>query len=188
MRKRRLIIIVMCAVLLVACGRTKYTKVKPDDAMSEAICDAVDGETVYYQGKNMSSDNVLQYKFLILEEEDVLIKQIVDTANEVLKNEPINSRVAITCWTTLPGGVIQTMSIKNYSEETLEIISFDALQVLQLYEAEYLSIYNEPSTYSEIKGIKRLELYPEMNTRAEKQGVDWYDYWPELESIEVLSW
>ena len=186
--KQRVIIILVCMSCLVACGRSLLQNQEPDDAISESISKVIDNDEIYYLGKQVTQSNIVFYEYVIRYEEVGQIEQIAQAVNEVIKVNPKNEKLSIKCMVEVPGGgALWAASVKNYTEETEEIVSGNALQVLIINDGVDGSIFNEPSTYANIKGIKRLELYPEMNQRAEKQGIDWYDYWPELESIEVLS-
>lgn len=169
-------------------NETEYENVKADDAISRSF-EKYTGENVYYLGKEKNAYNAMNYEILLRHEEDAIC-DIIEAVNGTLENEGITDKVSIMFYKTVPGGLINTLKISNYSDYNLEKADFESLQWLLLRGDKIggSEFYNNPATYRNIPDIRYLQLTYNMRVMAAQNKVDWYEYWPELEKIEELDY
>jgi len=190
MQKKILSILIILLFLTGCCGPIKYEKLEADDEISRAICEAVDSEDIYYQGKRVTSEEVTYYRYLLYYEEIGQLEQIVACVNEILKETDDDFKINIDCWLRVPGGQGNAINLANYSDANLPEPDYEALQMLSIGSGRYGtygSIYTKPDTYKNLPDIRYLEVHKDMQETAELEGVDWYEYWPDLERVEVYS-
>ena len=89
----------------------------------------------------------------------------------------------------IPGGVECVFNLRNYSDTSLETADYNGFYSLRIFGPDVGndSFFSNPSTYTVIKGIKKLEIREQMQQRSEEEGIDWYACWPELEEIIVIE-
>ena len=181
--------LLLVILTLVGCGNVEYHNKKADDDISKAIYEAV-GEDVFYLTKEETSQGVLRYEYLIKEEQEDLLQNIVFMLNDAIKQSEIENKVNIFFEYELPGGTGWSVRLCNYSNDELTAPDCEGLQRLVIsgnkheYSGDY---YNNPNSYINIPNIKYLEVRKNIYDRAEAEGIDWYEYWPELESVEVFE-
>lgn len=91
-------------------------------------------------------------------------------------------------WEVIPGGTRTIVCLSNYCENDSEYESYETLQCLDIRGAhEENELYNEVSTYENLKDIKALILEIDINESMEEEGVDWYEIWPDLEHIDIYN-
>lgn len=184
--KKILLAVVLCLVYLSGCGQTTYSDYEADDLISEAVAAVVNSDDIYYQGSRVTSEGVIYYEYLIVHEKPGQIEQIVNAVNDVLEAGKVTKKINIDCWIALPGGAGRVVNLMNYSDKSLEVPDYGALQMLCI-SGQQESIYAEPLTYTSLVNIRKLEISSEIQKKAEEDKIDWYSYWPDLESVETFS-
>lgn len=189
MNRKIFVSLLLMILLSSGCGgHITYHNKKPDDAISRAIYEEL-GKSVYYQGKNVSPNNVLCYDYLIREESSDLLCKMIGTVNQTIEQEEIKDKIVIFCDKDIPGGTKRVIGLRNYSDSTLDYPYYGDLQRLVIIsdydweDEDYF--YNNPAVYTNIPGIKSLRISEKMQTKAEEQGIDWYEVWQGLEEVEV---
>ena len=189
MRKCIIVYIALNVLLLVGCGHIRYYNSVPDDAISEAIYNAVEDD-VYYLRKENNNDKIF-YKYLIREERGTILKDIAIAVNETIKTEKITDAINIDICYEVPGGTAIALRLQNYTEDEIkgsECVELEKLIIRSSEEMPDDYICNDPVIYTIIPNIKYLEINESIQEKAEEQGIDWYDYWPDLEYFEVFSY
>ena len=189
MKRSILFCLLLVALLLTSCGNVEYHNKKADDDISKAIYEAA-GEDVYYCGKNDVSQGQLSYEYLIMEEREDLLQDVVSAVNETIEEKGIADKVDILLHYEIPGGMGMSIRLCNYSDDKLTYPDCNGLQRLASggYKEEVnTDFYNNPNSYIAITNIKYLKVRKSIHERAEAEGIDWYEYWPELESVEVFE-
>ena len=187
MRRSILLCLLLVALLLTSCGNVEYHNKKADDDISKAIYEAV-GEDVYYLGKEETSKGVWHYEYLIWEEREDLLQDVVSVMNETIENERITEKVNVLFLYELPGGDGCAVRLCNYSDD--ELIHPDCMGLQRMiivgkdyeYDGDY---YNNPNSYITIPDIKYLSVCSSIHERAIAEGIDWQENWPDLEYLEV---
>ena len=179
--------VILCMLCLSGCGRATYSNYEPDDVISEAIADVINSDDIYYQGSSITSEDIIYYEYLIVNEEQGQIEQIATAVNDVLEAGLISEKINIGCRIAMPGGTAWVAYLMNYSNESLEKPDYVALQRLCI-GGRHESIYTEPLTYTSLVNIRKLEISSKLQKKAENDNIDWYAYWPDLESVEILSY
>ena len=187
MKQSIFICLALVVIVLSGCGSMNYHNKKADDSISKAIYEAV-GEDVYYYGQEYESEEELSYTYLIWEERDNLLQDVVSAVNETIEKEGITNNVAVCFKYELPGGMGSLAELRNYSDNELAFPDCDGLQRLIItgkdyeYDSDY---YNNPNSYITIPNIKYLKIWDNIHERAVAEGIDWREIWPELEYLEV---
>ena len=179
--------IVLVIIVFVVYGNgTEYENVKADDAISRSF-EKYTGEKVCYLGKEKDSSNTIIYEIVLRGEENVIC-DIVEDVNETLKNDKITYKISIVFYAPFACGLTNTLTISNYSDNTLGKADYEGLQCLMLSgdDMENREFYNNPATYCNIPDIRYLQLSYNMRVMAAQYKVNWYEYWPELEKISDI--
>ena len=158
-----------------------------DDVISTAIYEEIGGEDIYYQGKEVTSENVTTYEYLIVHKERGQLEGLISAVNAVLEAEDINNKISVECRVKDLTFTYTVAELTNYSDKTLREPDYDMLQRLYIgFEmGRDSNLYDEPDYYMSIPNIKYLELPERMQKKAEAENIDWYEIWPELENVEV---
>ena len=189
MKKTIRLCFLIVALLLSGCGNVDYHNKKADDDISKAIYEAV-GEDVYYLEKTNDTLGNRSYDYLVWEERENLLCDIVLAVNNIIVKDEMTDKVDVFLYYDLPGGMGGAIHLCNYSNDELIQPDCEGLQRLVIsgnvheYDTDY---YNNPKSYITIPNIKYLVSRKEILDRAEAEGIDWYEYWPELESVEVFE-
>lgn len=185
------VIQVLLLVGLTIIPKYEPTNDKPDDAISQAIYDAVGDDVCYYADWD---DGGVEYFYCYVikdgHQEKTVVYDIWVTANNVIKEQEITERVCITLYHTIPGGMTYCVSMHNYSNDELLYADYEGLQRLVVggNERNFDCMYNEPSVYMTLSDIKYLEIDAEIQEKAKQENIDWYILWPELENIELFAY
>lgn len=187
MKKIMLLMLCVFEFLLPGCGPPHhYSNQKADDAISEAVYQALGEEEIYYRGKGLSRNNVICYEYLIYEEQEGQLGKLIETVNTTIQQEGIEDRISIVCDKEIPGGMEFILVIKNFSDEEDKTEGSCSLYNMGINGFSFgESIYNNPATYSGIPGILYLQVSGEVAKASEREGTDWYEYFPDLEKLEV---
>ena len=177
--------------MVAGCGDGHYTPINknPDDRISQVIYDQL-GTELYYQGSSFDDINeILYYHYVIIDYEDEnLLIDTAETVNEMLEKYSINSRICIVIREIIPGGTSSAVCLSNYYENDSEYESYETLQCLDIRGAHRENeLYNEVSTYENLKDIKALILEVDINESMEEEGADWYEIWPDLEHFNIYN-
>ncbi len=189
-----LIIIILAAVkyaliLLVywinPIGGREYNR-RPNDELSRSVKEAV-GDDFYYQGKEESDSGVTEYGYQVKKQEKDALTNLVNTLNDAVKNE--QGKIRVTVYLKFPGGIEPVFSVENFSDDGLETADYDGMYAAYILKPDINdgTIFDSPSVYTEIEGIRKLYIVPQMRTQAEKEGIDWYELWPDLEEVKIIS-
>lgn len=188
---RFIALIFVFLIIVTGCGDGRYTPInkEADDRISQVIYDQL-GTKLYYDGSSFDKRNEILYSHYVIidyEDENLLI-DTAETVNEMLKKYSINSRICLVIREIVPGGTSSAVCLSNYYENDSEYESYETLQCLEIRgaEGEY-KIYNEASTYENLKDIKALILEVDINKSFEEEGVDWYEIWPDLEHYDIYN-
>ena len=166
-----------------------YRNRKPDDSISLAIYEALEGTKVYYDEKVTTSEGILNYSYVFYEENEEQLGKLLEAANAVIQQEEINIKIEITCSIAIYNcGSEPVLSLNNYSDAKQENAEYPSLQKLWIKGSSIRSttIYNTPETYQNLQGIKYIEIYGDMAKITTKNKIDWYEYLPDLETLEII--
>ena len=188
MKKILIMIICLINISLVGCGHGYYQNRKPDDSISRAIYEALQGTEIYYEEKDITSKGVLNYRYLFYEENEDQLEKMLKAVNTVMQQEEISTKIHITCCAAIAGGGSEpVLSLQNYSDAEQEKAEYPSLQKLWIRGASVSNtIYNIPETYRDLQGIYYLEICDTMVTITERDKIDWYEYFPDLETLEII--
>lgn len=160
-----------------------------DDKMSQAIYDQL-GTKICYHDRYLNTEEQVQYYFYIVNdyEDENLLVDVAETVNNKLKEDRIHSRICLVIHEVIPGGTRTMVCLSNYYENDSDYESYETLQCLEIRGAhgEY-KLYNEVSTYENLKDIKALILEVDINRSFEEEEVDWYEIWPDLEHYDIFN-
>lgn len=188
-RISKMLILFLYAVLLVGCGPYIEIHRKGDDNISKAIYEKVKKD-VYFIKKYESTDGILYYQYRVENHENkMLLTDVADAVNETLKEEGSYKKVEIGLYEKIPGGTEPVAVLCNYYENESEVIQYESLQVLEIWgtlQTPNDNVYNNASTYTELKDIKCLVVAEKVNKKAEEEDIDWYEIFPDLEEYEVF--
>ena len=187
MRKQAFYLLLII-LLLSGCRPVDYSyNHDADDMISTAIYNEIGGEDIYYQGKEVTSENVTTYEYLIVHQERGQLEQLISAVNAVLVAEDINNKISIECWVRISGAIVLDARLTNYSDDTLREPDYDMLQRLHIgFDImTHSNLYDQPSCYLSLSKIKCLEIPEKMQQKAAAENIDWYEIWPELENVEV---
>ena len=177
-------LIVIISLLFYGCGISRgASNLKPDDDLSRAVYDAM-ADDFYYVGKEEGIYGEILYRYDIKRKEVNAITEFVNVINDYLNAE--QGKITVIVMKDIPGGLIPVFYLKNFSDSKLEKADYDGLYSLYIFEdRNFDQLFYEPSTYTGIEGIKKLDIGFEMQQKAEEEGIDWYTYWPNLEEVIV---
>lgn len=159
---------------------------RPNDELSRSVKEAV-GDDFYYQGKEESDSGVTEYGYQVKKQEKDALTNLVNTLNDAVKNE--QGKIRVTVYLKFPGGIEPVFSVENFSDDGLETADYDGMYAAYILKPDINdgTIFDSPSVYTEIEGIRKLYIVPQMRTQAEKEGIDWYELWPDLEEVKIIS-
>ena len=178
-------LIVAVSMLFCGCGISRGARnLKPDDDLSRAVHDAM-ADDFYYVGKEEGIDGVIIYEYEIKRKEGNAVTEFVNAINDYLIAE--QEKIMVIVFIEVPGGLSSIFNLKNFSDSKLEKADYDGLYSLYIREAfdGPYEFFHDPSIYTGIEGIRKLNIGEEMQQKAEEEGIDWYAYWPDLEEVIV---
>ena len=179
-------LIVIISLLFYGCeiSRGGARNLKPDDDLSRAVHDAM-ADDFYYVGKEEGIDGVIIYEYEIKKKEGNAITEFVNAINDYLNSE--QEKITVIVFIAVPGGLRTIFNLENFSDSKLEKADYDGLYSLYIPEvfAAHNNFFHDPSIYTGIEGIRKLNIGEEMQQKAEEEGIDWYEYWPDLEEVIV---
>lgn len=183
--------IFLLAMVLTGCGNGRYiiTNKKADDEISQAIYDQLGTKVCYHSSSLNENEEVLYYFYIVSDYKDGnLLIDMVETVNEKLKEDSINSRICLVIWEVIPGGTRTMICLSNYYKNDSDYESYETLQCLDIRGAHgKYKLYNEVSTYENLKDIKALLIDKRINKTLEEEGIDWYEIWPNLEHYDIFD-
>ena len=187
MKNRINIICLLILVVLAGCGRDKVDGVKPNDELSENICNNTDGLFTFL-GSEKNYENALVYSYYIdgeINEENIAL--IINSASSI--SAKYDEKVCINVETWIPGGIGGLCSISNYYQmaDGTYYVYPDLCVYTVLWQDLTTSDAREPSAFTGAEGIKYFRVDDRMNEKAKEQEINWYEIWPDLEGVEVLS-
>ena len=185
MKKSKIIgLIIIVSLLLCSCGRYREYNLRPDDDLSRAVRDAV-SEDFYYLGKEERDSGEIWYEYQIKKTEPNTIVEFINAINGSLNGE--QKKIEILVYVEIGGGLDQVFRLKNYSDSKCKTADYDGLGYLYICSPRVTTdpFFFAPSTYTSIKGIKKLEINQQMQKRADEEGIDWYACWSDLEEVIV---
>lgn len=158
---------------------------RPNDQLSRLVKEAV-GDDFYYHGKEESDSGVTEYGYQVKKQEKEAITNLVNTLDDAVKNE--QRKIRVTVFLKFPGGIEPVFSVENFSDEGLETADYDGMYAACIIKPDIVdgTIFDSPSVYTEIEGIRKLYIIPQMRTQAEKEEIDWYELWPDLEEVKII--
>ena len=162
---------------------------RADDKISQVIYDQL-GTKMCYHDRYLNTEEQVQYYFYIVNdyEDENLLVDMAETVNNKLKEDRIHSRICLVIWEVIPGGTRTMVCLSNYYENDSEYESYETLQCLDIRGTHGEDeLYNEVSTYENLKDIKALILEVDINESMEEEGVDWYEIWPDLEHFDIYN-
>ena len=185
------LLLITAIIIFGGCGYRSVKSAKPDDEVSEYMCDNI-GDEYIYLGTSEKYDGGVVYSFCI--EPETLSKDSIDKFLDVASSLSIKEgeRMNIELMTQFSGGNWGICSLKNYYKtenegDNNEFYVFPEMSVFTISGQELsISILNEPSTFTGAKRIKYLFVSEIMQEKADEEGVDWKEIWPELEGVEVF--
>ena len=178
----RLIVI----VFLFLCCYMLYREhdLRPRDNLTRAVRKEMKKDVSYRYGYETSAYGIV-YEYEIKNKDAETIARFVNVINGSLYDE--RDKISVYVFTEIPCGSESVFSLKNYSDTSLETADYDGLSYLYICTPRVTSepVFFNPSTYTSIKGIKKLNIDQQMQKRAEEEGIDWYACWPDLEEVIV---
>ena len=161
--------------------------IRPDDELSRAVRKATGRDFCYY-GKEESDSGVTEYEYEIRTFKEEVITNLVNALNDTVANE--QRKITVKVYDERHGGLCPIFSADNFSDAGLEVADYDGMYAICIRKISdsYDTIFDSPSFYADIEGIKKLSLNAGMKKQAEKEGIDWYELWPDLEEVEVVDW
>lgn len=192
----KLLFILILVIWAFNCGKYIVEKTMDYDTVARAVHKQV-GRKVSYWRKAISTDGIQQYMYFILDEEEKILVDMAETVDKVLKEKDIREKVVLVVMEEWDGIDLSTpvINLSNYNEVVVGV-SDDAddyqsqsLNYLIIYgnEGSKNSLYNQASTYINLKNIKYLRVVDMVNQNAKEEGIDWYEIWPDLEGYEVFK-
>ena len=177
-------LIAVIPLLFCGCGRYREHNLKPDDDLSRAVHDAM-ADDYYYVGKEEGIYGEILYEYQIKRMEADAITEFVNAINDYLNAE--QEKITVIVFVEAPGGLNQLFYLQNFSDRELEKADYDGLYSLYIREifAAPNNFFHDPSIYTGIEGIRKLNIDAEMQQKAEEEGIDWYAYWSDLEEVIV---
>lgn len=184
MKKVSKIVGLIVAISLLFCGCVYIDgSLKPDDDLSRAVHDSMAGD-FYYHGKEEGIDGEILYRYSIIRKEVNAITEFVNAINDYLNVE--QEKITVIVQKDISGVFTPVFYLENFSDSKLEKADYEGLYSLYIFEDRNLDqLFYEPSTYTGIEGIRKLNIGEEMQKKAEEEGIDWYTYWPDLEEVVV---
>lgn len=184
MRKTKKIILFIVTLLFLGLIIGSWLDKQPNNPLAKAIKKEL-GDRVIWSKKNGS------YTFVVKDNSNEVITDIVNIANNYLDEAqkehpdeipPIHIRI---CESVLRNGPTKTIAyISNYIEETVlydsKIVHLSITGVDHGNDLEY--IYNNPDSYTKIKGIRELNIQGEFMRWRDYPY--WHMVWPDLEYID----
>lgn len=191
-----LLIILILIIIASNCGEYIIKKMEKHDTVARAVHKQV-GRKVSYWRKAISTDGIRQYMYSILDEEEKTLVDMAETVDEVLKEKDIREKVVLVIMEEWDGRdlLIPVINLSNYNEVVVGVsddsddYQSQSLNYLIIYgnEGSKNSLYNQASTYINLKNIKYLRVVDVVNQNAKEEGIDWYEIWPDLEGYEVFK-
>ena len=157
-----------------------------DDIISKTVYETMGSEDIYYQGREIYSDDIFCYEYYLAHEKELEMQRLINIVNTVIEEEDIHDKIQIRFKMSTPGMFWPVASFQNYSDASLSQPDYDSLQYLFISGGpNYDHIYHDARTYIDFKDIRYLGVSEAIQRDAEAQGIDWYEIWPDLERAEV---
>lgn len=185
MKKSKIIRLIVIISLFLCCFMLyREHDLRPRDNLTRAVRKEMKKDLRYLLRDETSADGIV-YKYEIKNKDAETISGFVKAINGSLYDE--QGKISVYVFSEIPYGLESVFSLKNYSDRRLETADYDGLCSLYISNPNVSEdpFFLNPSTYTSIKGIKKLEINQQMQKRAEEEGIDWYAYWPDLEEIIV---
>lgn len=190
LRIYRLLILYLLVSFMLGCGAVTYKPKmkKADDAISKAIYEKV-GEKVSYEERNETKYGALQYRYILLDNDDKdLLPDMVGAINGVLDEE---SKKVDLCIVIVTPSALETVAvISNYDRDSEDIDDTRCgyLYCLRIWgsDRDDENLYNQAFTYPTMEGIEYLKVVEKVSKDAEKDGIDWYEVFPDLKGYEIF--
>lgn len=189
MKKLGIIVVLMLGILLNGCGGVHYSNEKADDAIPQAIYRELGAEEIYYQGKSVSEKDVTSYMYLMYIEREGQLEELIEAANNALLESETTDKIAICCEVVFEscGGSSSVFSLQNYSGKTKKEADYQTFEWCNIWGTDLVeTMYNEPSMYYNLPGIKVLIIEGEMAKRTKEQSVNWAEHYPDLETLRII--
>ena len=189
MRKIAVISIVLCVlipILLCGCGGyVNYKNKKADDELSKLINETL-GADVYYISKE-DAQGILVYDYLLKREDKEVIKEFILAVDEALSQSA--EKTIVGMYYQIPGGLESTITLRNYSDNTLYEINLDEAKRIDIVypHVSECELFKDMEIYTVLENVQFLYIEKEMQDLAEEQGIDWYEVWPTLEEMWIVS-
>lgn len=191
LRVSRIFVLLLLSVLIAGCatGRLRPNMKKADDEISKAIYKKV-GKKVSYEGMDETRYGVLQYSYLILDNEDEnILVDMVEAINEVLVDNDMG-KIELIIWEEgNPQAYFSVLCLSNFNRY-LDDSQYGYLYYLSICgnDRNDNSLYNQPSSYPTMEGIEYLQVIENVNKNAEEEGINWYEVFPDLKGYEVYKY
>lgn len=167
-------------------GRTNVYNHQADDVISKTVYETMGSDDIYYQGREIYSDDICCYEYYLAHEKKLEMYRLINIVNTVIEEEDIHDKIQIRFIMGDTGVLCTVASFRNYSDASLSQPDYDSLQYLFISGGpDYNHIYHNARTYIDFKDIRYLGVSEAIQRNAEAQGIDWYEIWPDLEKAEV---
>ena len=185
------LVIFVILTILCGCRDDSYRGVKPDDELSTYICNSI-GDIFRYLGKEEQYDGAMNYEYYA-PYESITVKNISLYMNSVTSLSVDKSEhIVFEMCPQIPDGSGGACSMQNYIElsdgDDKTVLEFSEMCVYTIsYQDLSDPILTDPTTFTEVEGVRYLIVSKRMQEKADELGIDWYEIWPELEGVEYLS-
>ena len=168
----RVFVLLLLSVLLTGCGGDIWLRPnmkKVDDEISKAIYEKV-GKRVSYEKRDETTYGVLQYFYLILDDEDEnILASMAEAINEVLGDNDIG-KIELIIWEEgSRQAYFSVLCLSNFNLY-LDDSQYGPLYYLSIYgnRDKENSLYNQSTSYPAMEGIEYLRVINKV-TKAQKR-------------------